>query len=175
MNRVFATLVGLALLFGALNLAGDWGRRAEFGDNALAVGTPVATFRLPDAAGQFFRLPTPGRPILINYWASWCGPCLREMPILQDFARRNGRTGPQVVGIALDAPHDSRAWLADNPQPYPILLESPSEGDSSERLGNRRGLLPFTVLVGADGRVLATRTGPFEDAADLEAFVQVAR
>jgi thiol-disulfide isomerase/thioredoxin len=175
MNRILATLAGLALLFGALKLVGDRGRRAEFGDNALAVGTPVAVFRLPDAAGQFFRLPTPGRPILINYWASWCGPCLREMPILQDFARRNGRAGPQVVGIALDPPHDSRAWLADNPQPYPILLESPSEGDSSERLGNRRGLLPFTVLVGADGRVLATRTGPFEDAADLEAFVQTAR
>ena len=175
MNRTLATLMAVALLFGLLKHFGSRDPNAEYADNALKVGTPVEVFRLPDTTGRYFRLPTPGRPLLINYWASWCGPCLQEMPVLQEFARRHGGNGLQVVGIALDDPHDSRAWLATNPQPYPILLEIPRSGDSSERLGNRRGLLPFTVLLGGDGRGLATRTGPFVDAADLEAFTQAAR
>jgi thiol-disulfide isomerase/thioredoxin len=165
-----AALVFL-VLFGLLKLFNRW----SLADNALDVGTPVAAFSLPDVGGQPVRLPPPGREVLINYWASWCQPCLVEMPILQDFARRKAANGTQVVGIALEVEKDSRAWLLAHPPAYPIVFEAPSATDSSVTLGNARGLLPYSVLIGADGRVLATRTGPFADGADLEGWLADAR
>ena len=91
--------------------------------------------------------------------------------MLADFARRNGDNGTHLVGIALEDERSSRIWLKANPQPYPMLLEPPSATDSSVRLGNAKGLLPFSVLVGADGRVRASRTGPFTSQADLDDWV----
>ena len=171
MKQAIAALLAVAILFGLLKLFERW----SLSGNALPVGTPVAAFSLPDTQGRPYRLPTPGRTVMINYWASWCGPCLEEMPILREFVSRNGANGTQLVGIALEDEKSSRAWLQANPQPYPIVLEAPSATDSSVTLGNARGLLPYSVLVGADGRVLATRTGPFTDLADLEAWVADAR
>ena len=167
MKQLVAAGVAIAMLFGLLKLFDRW----SLSDNALPVGTPIASFSLPDPRGRPVPLPPPGRTVMINYWASWCGPCLEEMPILRDFAQRNGPNGTQLVGIALEDPDASRHWLKANPQPYPMLLEAPSATDSSVTLGNARGLLPYSVLVGTDGRVLATRTGPFTDLADLEAWV----
>ena len=167
MKQLAAALLAMAMLFGLLKLFQRW----ELSENALDVGTPVAVFQLPDAQGKPFSLPTRGRTTLINYWASWCGPCLEEMPILREFARRNGANGTQLVGIALEDERSSRIWLQANPQPFPTLFELPSATDSSVRLGNAKGLLPYAVLVGADGRVRATRTGAFADRADLDAWV----
>jgi len=167
MKQAIAALLAIAILFGLLKLFNRW----ELAQNGLDEGTPLPAFTLPDLQGRPVRLPTPGRPVLINYWASWCGPCLQEMPMLADFARRNGDNGTHLVGIALEDERSSRIWLKANPQPYPMLLEPPSATDSSVRLGNAKGLLPFSVLVGADGRVLATRTGPFTTQADLDDWV----
>ena len=171
MKQALTALLAVAVLFGLLKFFQRW----ELADNALEVGTPVAAFHLPDAGNRPVQMPTRGRTVLINYWASWCGPCLEEMPILGQYAQRNGANGTQVVGIALEEPEASRAWLATNPQPYTMLFEIPSATDSSVTLGNAKGLLPFSVLVGPDGRVLATRTGPFADLAELEDWVADAR
>jgi len=159
------------VMFGLLKMFSRW----SLAENALDIGTPVAAFSLPDTAGKPFALPTPGREVLVNYWASWCQPCLAEMPILRDFAQRKGANGTQVVGIALEEAGDSQAWLRQHPSSYTMLFEMPSATDSSVALGNKRGLLPYSVLIGADGRVLATRTGPFADAADLEGWLSDAR
>jgi thiol-disulfide isomerase/thioredoxin len=139
------------------------------------VGLAVASFQLTDSDGREQRLPPPGREVLINYWASWCGPCLEEMPILESYARRNGLNGTQVVGIALDSASNTQEFLRTRRFAFPILLEFPGPKDSSVALGNNRGLLPYSVLVGRDGRILATRTGPFTDEADLDAWVADAR
>jgi thiol-disulfide isomerase/thioredoxin len=121
--------------------------------------------------GEVRRLPAPdGRPRLINYWASWCGPCRAEMPILERFARDQGPNGVEVVGIALDSVTEARRFLSEVPVSFPLYVEVPSATDSSVVLGNHRGLLPYTVLIGADGRLLKTHTGPFPDDASLAAW-----
>ncbi|MFC6841023.1 TlpA family protein disulfide reductase [Xanthomonas theicola] len=102
-----------------------------------------------------------GRPLLVNVWASWCEPCVREMPELDRLARAQPRDGLQVLGIALDHPEDVRGFLQRVPIAYPIALETPGPADASVCLGNRQGLLPYNVLIGADGRIVRQKLGPF--------------
>jgi thiol-disulfide isomerase/thioredoxin len=104
-----------------------------------------------------------GRPLLINVWASWCAPCIKEMPELQRFAAQQGANGVQVVGIALDDPFAVQAFLHRVLVAYPILLDTPGPADAGVRLGNPRGVLPYSVLVSEDGRLLKQRIGPFAD------------
>jgi len=104
-----------------------------------------------------------GRPLIINVWASWCAPCVKEMPELQRFAAQQGANGVQVVGIALDDPAAVRAFLQRVPVSYPILLDTPGPADAGVRLGNPKGVLPYSVLVSDDGRLLKQRIGPFAD------------
>jgi len=113
--------------------------------------------------GQSVRLPDAhaGRPLLLNFWASWCAPCIAEMVELQRFSAEQPSNGVQVIGIALDDPTAVADFLKLHPVGYYILLDRPGPNDSSVRLGDRAGVLPYSVLVAADGRVLRTQLGPF--------------
>jgi len=85
------------------------------------------------------------------------------MPELQRFAEQQGANGVQVVGIALDDPAAVQAFLERVPVSYPILLDTPGPADAGVRLGNPKGVLPYSVLVSDDGRLLKQRIGPFAD------------
>lgn len=126
-------------------------------------GGPVPAITLPDLDGSPRTLPNDfdGRPILVNLWASWCGPCIEEMPELDRYAAAQGGTGVQVVGIALDDQASVEAFLQRIPVRYTILLDAPGPRDAGVQLGNPRGVLPYTALVSADGRLLKQRIGPF--------------
>jgi len=126
-------------------------------------GERVPTLTLAGIDGHTVTLPTAyaGRPVLINLWASWCGPCIEEMPELQRFAKSQDANGVQVVGIALDDAAAVRAFLQRVPVAYPILLDAPGPADAGVRLGNPKGVLPYSVLVSPDGRLLEQHIGPF--------------
>ena len=126
-------------------------------------GGPVPSITLPDLEGTSRTLPGDyaGRPLLVNFWASWCPPCIEEMPELDRYAAAQGEDGVQVVGIALDDRAAVEAFLDQVPVGYPILIDVAGPRDSGVQLGNPRGVLPYTVLVSADGRLLKQRIGPF--------------
>ena len=146
------------------------------GTRVAGIGDAAPTLALPDLAGRRIALPQAwrGRPLLVNVWASWCGPCLTEMPELQRFSASQGARGVQVVGIALDEPDAVRAFLQRVPVRYPILIDAPGPADAGVRLGNLRGVLPYSVLIDADGVVRARRVGPFAPG-ELDAFADDAR
>lgn len=127
------------------------------------VGDVIPAIDLPTLDATRLRLPADvlGRPTLINVWASWCGPCVVEMPELARFAGQQGASGMQVVGIALDEADAVRDFLERVPVGYPIALDSPGRSDAGVRLGNVRGVLPYTVLLDAQGRVVKRKVGPF--------------
>lgn len=126
-------------------------------------GDAIAPFEVAGLDGPALQLPAAyaGRPVLVNLWASWCGPCIEEMPELDRFAREQGETGVQVLGIALDDAEAVRAFLERVPVAYAIALDAPGPADAGVRLGNPRGVLPYTVLLSPDGRLLKQRIGPF--------------
>lgn len=126
-------------------------------------GDIVAAFETTGLDGAPLQLPAAyaGRRVLVNLWASWCGPCIEEMPELDRFARAQGTNGVQVLGIALDDAQAVRAFLERIPVSYPIALDAPGPADAGVRLGNPRGVLPYTVLLSEDGRVVKQRIGPF--------------
>lgn len=126
-------------------------------------GEAIPALSLQTLSGNVVELPSAyaGRPILINFWASWCGPCIQEMPELDRYAKTQGANGTQVVGIALDDAEAVRAFLQRTPVGYPILLDTAGPRDSGVQLGNPKGVLPYSVLVSADGRLLKQRIGPF--------------
>jgi thiol-disulfide isomerase/thioredoxin len=157
-----ALLLAAAVAAGALGLlAGSrWNPGRTPADTG--VGRPAPEVVLPDLAGQPHRLDEfRGRPVLVNFWASWCAPCVEEMPMLDAFARSQGSNGTQVVGIALDDRAAVEAFLARHAVGYPVWLETPGAADASVRLGNTLGVLPFSVLIDARGRIAARKTGPF--------------
>ena len=146
--------------------------RAPAPPAGVAVAQPGATvppMTLRDVAGTAVEVPRAwaGRPTLVNLWASWCAPCLKEMPDLQAFSTAQRPNGVQVVGIALDDAPAVQAFLRQHGIAYPVLVDAPGPADAGVRLGNPAGVLPYSVLVSADGRLQKTRIGPFADAAEI--------
>ncbi|GAB3380905.1 TlpA family protein disulfide reductase [Lysobacter fragariae] len=128
-------------------------------------GGIVPAFSIASLDGTRTEVPKAyaGRPVLINLWASWCGPCVREMPELDRYARaQSSANGTQVVGIALDERGAVLAFLQRTPVAYPLLIDAPGPADAGVRLGNPKGVLPYSVLLGPDGRVLKQKIGPFQ-------------
>jgi thiol-disulfide isomerase/thioredoxin len=110
-----------------------------------------------------------GKPLLINFWATWCAPCLREMPEIDRFHREFSPRGWQVLGLAIDGPTPVREFLARVKIGFPIGLAGLDGTDLVHTLGNPQGGLPFSVMIGANGQVLHRKMGA-TDFAELAAW-----
>lgn len=100
-----------------------------------------------------------GKVVYLEFWATWCAPCVDEMPLLDAFFRQNAANGWQVVGLAIDQPSAVRRFLERVPVSFPIGLAGLGGTEMSKALGNQVGGLPFSVVVGASGNVLRRKMG----------------
>lgn len=151
------------------------------GINTPVAATPMPETPQPDALGaltvrEFQDLDAQGhqirqwigQPIVINFWATWCAPCVREMPDLERLQQQH--PGVRMVGIGIDSADNIRAFLQKIPVTYPILLAGPGGTDLMRTLGNPIGGLPFTLVLNADGslnRAIIGEINPSDLAATL--------
>ena len=100
-----------------------------------------------------------GKPLLINFWATWCPPCIEELPLLDNFYRTYKDKGWQVLGLAVDQPSAVRKWLQVKPLSFPVGMAGFQGTELVKSFGNTSGSLPFTLVVSAAGAVMARKTG----------------
>ena len=98
-----------------------------------------------------------GKPLVVNFWATWCAPCLEEMPHLDELARSLAEV--QFVGLGIDTQANIERFLAGVPVAYPVLVAGNSAIANVRELGNAAGGLPFTVLINAKGELVETLLG----------------
>lgn len=125
------------------------------------IGATATDFQLPDLNGTLQPLSQwRGKPIMLNFWASWCKPCEEELPILQELHQRHQAQGARLVGIALDEPEAAQAMAEELGVEYPILVADFAEGMLlMEAYANIGGAMPYTVTIDRQGKVAARHWG----------------
>jgi thiol-disulfide isomerase/thioredoxin len=159
-GRRTALRLGAAAAVGAAAAAGGlWWRAAR--ENHLHDATAnVWLARFPTPAGGELAMSTlRGRGLVLNFWGTWCPPCVKEMPELDRFARAFGPRGWSVVGLAVDNVKPVQEFLARTPVSYAIGMAGFAGSELARRLGNTQGGLPFTVVFDADGYVAERKLG----------------
>ena len=114
-----------------------------------------------------------GKPVVVNFWASWCGPCVKEMPTLAALHREYEKKGITFVGLGVDSEKNVNAFLQKVPVDYPIYIAGFGGADLARSFGNNAGALPFTVVIDAKGVIRSTKLGeidPKELKATLDAL-----
>jgi thiol-disulfide isomerase/thioredoxin len=104
-----------------------------------------------------------GKHRLLNFWATWCAPCRREIPLLKEFQAAHGDEGFQIIGIAVDFPEQVAAYAEDAQFNYPILVGQEDAMAVAETSGVEFIGMPFTMIVAADGELLNSHIGEILD------------
>jgi thiol-disulfide isomerase/thioredoxin len=135
-------------------------------------------FALPGLDGRSHKLSEwQGRPLLINFWATWCEPCRREIPLLESIRRENASNGPDIVGIALDHAESVREFATRIGINYPVLVGESGGLEAVEAFGMDT-VLPFSVFADARGDIVTLKVGELHQdeahliLADLQALDQ---
>jgi thiol-disulfide isomerase/thioredoxin len=146
---------------------------------------PEAPRAAADAGASFWQLSfeTPegqmlamssfrGKRLLVNFWATWCPPCVEELPLLDYFYQENKDKNWQLLGLAVDQPTSVQTWLKTHRVSFPVGLAGLSGTELSKSLGNTAGSLPFSVLFDPAGQIVQRKLGKVPPE-DLGAWAQL--
>jgi thiol-disulfide isomerase/thioredoxin len=165
-------LLGLAATAAMLAGAGVAWWKADHRQDAAAGNLDVAFWDMQWETPVGVPLPMrgfAGHPLLLNFWATWCPPCVEELPLINAFYLENKAKGWQVLGLAVDKLAPVQSFLKAMPLDFPVAMAGIQGADLARTLGNASGGLPFSVLIGADGSVLQRKLGRLRES-DLQTW-----
>ena len=158
-NRRMAAYVGIAALATIAGVGVAW-QHHQAGVLPVDVMDAFWSSEFETPSGEVMLMSSfKGHPLVINFWATWCTPCVEEMPLIDSFFSENKHKNWQVIGLAIDQPSRVRQFLSQFPVQYPIGLAGLSGTALAKRLGNEVGGLPFTVVFDAEGRLIHRKVG----------------
>jgi thiol-disulfide isomerase/thioredoxin len=190
MSSEFSTprLLGAALLILAAGAAGFVAYRTRHAEGPTLTATPVGPAMQPDPSpslqGTTAKKPVPatlpdisladmsgkptklasfgGRPLMVNFWATWCAPCRREIPLLNKIKMERKPQGAEIVGIAVDFKEDVAKFLTKTPLQYPLLVGEEDGLAAAEAFGMGMAF-PFSVFVDSQNRILTVKIGELHE------------
>lgn len=181
--------VVIVLVVAIAAAGGYFAQRALTERNSLTPATEPATVR-PEAPGQVSQQPpaptvpetlpdvtlpdrngTPrslvswkGQPLIINFWATWCGPCREEIPLLNTLRRERAADKLEVIGIAIDEQQAVLKFAKEIGIEYPVLMGEQEGYEAAEKFGVGSLVLPFSVFVDGQGRIVTLKVGELHPA-----------
>jgi len=178
--------VVIALVVAIAAAGGYFAQRALTERHAVTAAAEPATVR-PEAPGQLSREPqtpsptvpetlpdvtlpdrsgTPrslvswkGKPLIINFWATWCGPCRQEIPLLNTLRKERAADRLEVIGIAIDEQQAVLKYAKEIGIEYPVLMGEQEGYEAAEKFGVASLVLPFSVFVDSQGRIVTLKVG----------------
>jgi len=172
LDRRTVLMTGVAAAAGAAGVGVAWWR---YQPNPVATDAEAAFWvsQFEGPQGEVVDLASwRGKPLLVNFWATWCPPCVEELPMLNAFYRTHAPKGWQVLGLAVDQPSAVRNFLQKLPLDFPVGMAGLAGTQLSRDLGNPTGGLPYTVVMGVAGTVLHRKIGKVSEA-DLAQWAQL--
>ncbi|WJF89889.1 TlpA disulfide reductase family protein [Paraburkholderia bonniea] len=115
----------------------------------------------PDGASQSLSR-FKGHAVVVNFWASWCAPCVEEMPELVALHHEYAKKGVQFIGLGVDSEQNVKAFLQKVNVDYPVYVTGFGGAELARAFGNQAGGLPFTVVIDANGVVRSTKLGQIQ-------------
>jgi len=162
-GREWLLVAAVAIVAAAAGYTYNWWRTAP-GDQAQQGLAELTGARLPDLEGALHSMEQwRGKVIVVNFWATWCAPCREEIPMLVKLQEKYGARGLQLVGIAIDQPDKVRPYAAEMRMNFPVLMASADGIELTRQLGNKAGVLPYTVVLGRDGKIASREVGVLKE------------
>jgi peroxiredoxin len=136
----------------------------------------VFDLSFPDPKGQPTQLATVrGEQLtLVNFWATWCPPCVEEMPELSRFHSEMSSKGINVIGLAVDSPSNVREFLSNRSFSYPLLITGGAGTELAKKMGNAIDALPYTVLIDEKNRIIKQKAGRIREE-ELKSWISEVR
>jgi thiol-disulfide isomerase/thioredoxin len=182
LNHPTLRLAGLALAAGLLGAGGYLAYDRWLSPTGVADNTTVPTSgmanelerpKVPEIRPEFTLKNLQGEPVamshwqgkavVVNFWATWCGPCQREIPLLNRMAAEYGPKGLHIVGIAVDFAEDVQKFVAKTPLDYPTLVGEEDGAAAATAFGIDSLAFPFTAFTDKQGRVLSVHLGELHE------------
>ncbi len=162
-RKALRFVIAAALAIGGGIAAGLYQYRVEPADDAVV--EQLFRQNYPDATGNRTDLSSyRGKLLIINFWATWCAPCVEEMPELSEIQKETTARGVQVLGLAVDSADKVLEFSHKVPVLYPLLVVGSAGIDLSREFGNESGALPYTVIVDRHGAIVDQTLGRFKRA-----------